>query len=218
MLVHRWILYPSFLCYYIISEVIFMRCRTHLVFSNVVALGIIQPNNVKDLVVCMTAATVGGIVSDLDIRTSDKHKAVDLMVILFFSLLILGYYFDNKYNYGLFNMIGNSKYYLNVIGMFVFLGICFYGMHQPHRSFLHSFLGIFLLTGTLYYCFNVIWLPFLLGMLSHIFLDIFNKRPLRLLYPLKYGFSLKLCNYDSPVDTWVFIISIICLGLELYIL
>ena len=46
-----------------------MRCRTHLVFSNVVALGLIQPNNVKDLVVCMTAATVGGIVSDLDIRT-----------------------------------------------------------------------------------------------------------------------------------------------------
>ena len=90
-----------------------MRCRTHLVFSNVVALGLIQPNNVKDLVVCMTAATVGGIVSDLDIRTSDKHKAVDLMVFLFFSLLVLGYYFDNKYNYGLFNMIGNIKYYLN---------------------------------------------------------------------------------------------------------
>ena len=69
-----------------------MRCRTHLVFSNVVALGLIQPNNVKDLVVCMTAATVGGIVSDLDIRTSDKHKAVDLMV--FLSLMV-----NMLYNY-----------------------------------------------------------------------------------------------------------------------
>lgn len=166
----------------------------------------------------MGAATIGGIISDLDIRTSDKHKAVDLMVFLFFALLTIGYYFDNKYNFGLFNIVSNSNYYLNIIGLIVFLIICFYGMHQPHRSFLHSFLGIFLLTFTLYICFNVIWFPFLLGMFSHIFLDIFNKRPLRLFYPLKFGFSLKLCNYDSFVDTLVFIGSIAVLFLELYFL
>lgn len=186
-----------------------MRCRTHIVVANALSLALLQPQNIKELSICIGAATIGGVISDLDVRTSDSHKAVDFVILLTLLGILVSYFLDLKYNYGIYKLVINSPYYINILGILLILGICFFGMHQPHRSFLHSFLAIFLLTGILFICYDYIWLPFLIGMLSHVSLDIFNKRRVKLFYPLGRGLSFKLCSYDSFIDTTIFIVGLI---------
>ena len=195
-----------------------MRCRTHIVVANALSLALVQPQNITELIVCTVTATIGGAISDLDIRTSDSHKAVDIVVCMTLITILGAYLLDLKYNFGIFNQIINSKYYVNILGIILVTSICFFGMHQPHRSFLHSFLAIFLLTLILYICYDYIWVPFLIGMLSHVFLDIFNKRKVRLFYPLNRGISIKLCSYDSFIDTLIFLVGLIIIIIELFIM
>lgn len=194
-----------------------MRTRTHAVVANTLALAALNPSNLKELGICMVMATIGGTVCDLDVRTSESHKKVDILITLTLSLLLIGYYIDYKNNYGISSMIMNSNYYISILGLILFMIICFIGMHKPHRSFLHSLLCLTLFSGILLICFDNIYLPFLIGFISHIVLDIFNKRGVRILYPLKKGFALGLCRYDSKVDDIIFTVSTVLLIILLFI-
>lgn len=46
----------------------------------------------------------------------------------------------------------------------------------------------------------MVTMPFFIGMVSHLVLDLLNRRPLRLLYPLRGGWCLGLCWADGRVD------------------
>lgn len=195
-----------------------MTCRTHIVCSNALALALVQPHDVKSLAVCMGAATVGGIISDLDVCTSDSHRYVDIFcIVTFISLLIIGF-LDFKYHIGVNRWIGNNTSYLNIItSSLLLIGVCFYGMHQPHRSFLHSFLGITIMSVLCFFALKGVVIPFLLGLISHICLDIFNKKGLWLLYPIKKKFSLKLCVYNGKVNNILFFIFTGIIVIELFL-
>lgn len=194
-----------------------MRSRTHIVMANALSLAIIRPNNIKELEICIAMATIGGTISDLDVRTSDSHKLVDFLVGI--SLLFIGalYYIDYKYKFDIFDNIVNSNYIISILGFILFMIICFYGMHKPHRSFLHSILCLICFASILFICFNNVYLPFVIGFISHIILDFFNKRKVKILYPFDIGISFGLCNYDGTLDTIFFIIGSITMILLLFL-
>jgi inner membrane protein len=90
--------------------------------------------------------------------------------------------------------------------------ICWFGRKQPHRTFMHSVLGVVLLSVASYLVFTEIWLYMALGMVSHIALDLLNKKRITLLYPLKKPkFALGICTADSAVNTVLFYaFSVLC--------
>lgn len=193
-----------------------MRCKTHIVAANTILLFAYSPKTPKELIVSLSVCTLGSIISDLDIRTSDVHKMIDGITIFSFITTLIAYLIDLKYNYGIFTTIKNGIMYLPIIGILLTLGITFYGSHQPHRSFLHSILGAALLTTIFYYCFGNIWKYFLVGILSHILLDLLNKKSIRLFYPSKKGYRLNLCEYGGLIDSIIFYSSIALITLQLY--
>ena len=70
---------------------------------------------------------------------------------------------------------------------------------------MHSFAGWFLLgslTGLIY---PAVTPYFSAAMLSHILIDLLNRRNVRLLYPLKKGFCLGICSADGMVNRALFL-------------
>ena len=74
------------------------------------------------------------------------------------------------------------------------------GTSQPHRSFMHSFAALALLTA----CVDIIYPDasayFAVGFLSHLVLDVLNRKPEKLLWPWKKGFCLGLCSARGVVN------------------
>lgn len=186
-----------------------MRTRTHAVVSSALSLAILRPNNIEELVLTVAVSAIGGTICDIDATTKETKKKTTIGIIGFVLLLLIGYYIDYKNSYNIFNLFINNNPYISIIGLILILIICFYGMDKPHRSFLHSILCFILLTSITYICFNNIYLPFIIGFISHILLDILNKREVKLLYPSNRGISLKKCSYNGKEDIIIFITSTI---------
>ena len=85
--------------------------------------------------------------------------------------------------------------------------MAYLGSKTSHRSFTHSILGLFIYTAILSYSFkdNIVT-PFFFSYLSHIILDLLNKKGISLYYPFKFRFSLKLCESSGKVNQLFFTI------------
>ena len=86
-----------------------------------------------------------------------------------------------------------------------------------HRGFSHSLLALVLETACLQMIFPAAALPFAAAFASHVLLDIMNKRPVRLLYPLKKGICLGWFYADglankafAVIGAFWLIMAIIC--------
>lgn len=190
-----------------------MTKRTHVICGNALALAIMRPTSIKFVAIGMLATSIGSVICDLDITTSKSHKEMDKIFLLVLVGILGCVFFDNKYNLGIYNLlINNTNLFRIIIGSFLFLLVCFYGMHKPHRSFLHSILGLFILT----YLSNIIFkdcsMYFFIGMLSHIFLDLFNKKSVQLLYPFDDRFCFKFCDSDGLIN------NLLCFGCSFVII
>ena len=69
--------------------------------------------------------------------------------------------------------------------------VCTFASISSHRGFSHSLLALGLEAASLWLILPSAVLPFVIAFLSHILLDLTNKKPLRLMYPMKNGFCLK---------------------------
>lgn len=176
-------------------------------------LAITQPSGVSELVLAVGAGSLGALISDIDVGTSNSHRDADkitaLSVVVVLAVFALDYFCNTQI---IERIIGSSGYLRIIAGLLLFIGICAFGKEQPHRSFMHSFLALILLSFAL----GLIWekavIYFAVGFLSHLATDIFNKKKVRLLYPMKGGVSLGLFHaYGLANDIFFAIGSIVAI-------
>ena len=188
-----------------------MLGKTHMAVGIAATLAITQPSGISELVLAVGAGSLGALISDIDVGTSNSHRDADkitaLSVVVVLAVFALDYFCNTQI---IERIIGSSGYLRIIAGLLLFIGICAFGKEQPHRSFMHSFLGAVMLTG----CVDVIYPDaapyFAVGFLSHLATDIFNKKKVRLLYPLKGGVSLGLFHaYGLANDIFFAVGSII---------
>lgn len=174
-------------------------------------LAITQPSGVSELVLAVGAGSLGALISDIDVGTSNSHRDADkitaLSVVVVLAVFAMDYFCNTQI---IERIIGSSGYLRIIAGLLLFIGICAFGKEQPHRSFMHSFLALILLSFAL----GLIWekavIYFAVGFLSHLATDIFNKKKVRLLYPMKGGVSLGLFHaYGLANDIFFAVGSII---------
>ena len=82
----------------------------------------------------------------------------------------------------------------SVLAGIIFFIICAFGKEQSHRSFLHSFLGLFALYACVEAVFPVEAPYFGVAFSTHIVLDLLNRKGMTLFYPIKKRFCLNLCS------------------------
>ena len=176
-------------------------------------LAITQPSGVSELVLAVGAGSLGALISDIDVGTSNSHRDADkitaLSVVVVLAVFAMDYFCNTQI---IERIIGSSGYLRIIAGLLLFIGICAFGKEQPHRSFMHSFLALILLSFAL----GLIWekavIYFAIGFLSHLATDIFNKKKVRLLYPMKGGVSLGLFHaYGLANDIFLAIGSIVAI-------
>ena len=174
-----------------------MLGKTHMAVGIAATLAITQPSGVSELVLTVGAGSLGALISDIDVGTSNSHRDADkitaLSVVVVLAVFAMDYFCNTQI---IERIIGSSGYLRIIAGLLLFIGICAFGKEQPHRSFMHSFLALILLSFAL----GLIWekavIYFAIGFLSHLATDIFNKKKVRLLYPMKGGVSLGLLHTD----------------------
>lgn len=188
-----------------------MLGKTHMAVGIAATLAITQPSGISELVLAVGAGSLGALISDIDVGTSNSHRDADkitaLSAVVVLAVFALDYFCNTQI---IERIIGSSGYLRIIAGLLLFIGICAFGKEQPHRSFMHSFLALILLSFAL----GLIWekavIYFAVGFLSHLATDIFNKKKVRLLYPLKGGVSLGLFHaYGLANDIFFAVGSII---------
>lgn len=168
-----------------------MLGKTHMMVGIAATVAITKPATVSEMILAAGGGALGALISDIDVGTSGSHKEADKIVAL--STLVVGgviacdYFF---HTHMIARILRNSGYARTIAGILLFIGICAFGKEQPHRSFMHSFLALLMLDGAL----GIVWeraVPyFTVGFLSHLATDIFNKKQVQLLYPMKRGVAL----------------------------
>ena len=111
-----------------------MLGRTHFFIGTAAALAVLQPQTVPALVAGAGAAAIGGLISDIDV--GEKKPCIRWTMVA-----------SSRYS------TSDSSVLRLLAGTAAFLLICAYGKQQPHRSFMHSFAALALLTA----CVDIIY-------------------------------------------------------------
>lgn len=193
-----------------------MLGKTHLAVGIATTLAVLPPENPRQLLLEAGAGAVGALISDIDVGTSDSHRDADRMTYLTIGVLAVVVALDHFCGMGIVQQIRQRESLFRIIlGILIFVGICAYGKEQPHRSFMHSFLALFLLEVSIWIVYPAFMIPFGVGFLSHLVSDIFNRRKVQLLYPIPGGISLGLFSAKGAANSIFFTIASIVIAIEL---
>lgn len=182
-----------------------MLGKTHMAVGIAATLAVTQPNTLPELLLAVGGGAVGSLISDIDVGTSESHRDADKITLLTVAVTLTVIALDYFLHTNIIARIITRNGYVRVLGgIFLFIGICAFGKEQPHRSFMHSFLALILLNFAVGLVWGSIVPYFMVGFLSHLATDVFNRRKLRVLYPLPWGISLNLFHANGVANKIVF--------------
>lgn len=95
---------------------------------------------------------------------------------------------------------------------------CTFAGISKHRGFSHSLLAMLIETACIWMVFPSVCVPFMIAFLTHIVLDVMNKKPVCVFYPVKKGICLGWFYADRTADkvftalgtAWLAAISLLC--------
>lgn len=194
-----------------------MMKKTHLASGLAVAMAIVRPCTINDLAICLTSATIGSVISDIDVSSSKSRKELNKILAISVTAIVACTLIEVIFHIGILAMLQSQTNVMKaLIGVMLFLLICSFGIHTPHRSFMHSITAVVALTGATCLVLSKATLPFMVSMISHIILDLFNKKTVQLLYPLKKPrIAFNLCKANGTANAVIFVIANIIIILEI---
>ncbi len=183
-----------------------MMGKTHMIAGIGAAMLAAPPDTMAGCLQALLGGALGGLICDLDVQSStycqDARVVRNAALLLGAGILFL----DWKWSTGIWNHIGTHLGSGQLLGLGIFLGVTMVGKLSSHRSFTHSFLALGLLTAAFYFLYMPL-IPYVAaGFLSHMALDLLNKKPVEILYPWKKGFCLRLFSADGLAN------RLICTG------
>ena len=182
-----------------------MLGKTHAVIGVSTALLVMQPKNLTELVAGTAGALIGSVISDIDVGTSGSHRDANKMIALMVSAVVLVGVADHIWNIGIADrMIQHTNLVRIWLSIQAFLTICAFGMKSRHRTFMHSFLALVLLSGCLWLSLPVSAGYFAIGFATHLFLDFFNKKGERIFFPAKKYFGIRILSSSGLVNDVLF--------------
>ncbi len=196
-----------------------MEKKTHVMCANLVSLYLMKPDNISELLITCGVASLGGLVPDVDLKDSTSDKLFDRLMTSLITIVLMSFLIKYFFDIDLYCKIKEYDIFSYLISVCLFIILAYFGSKSSHRSFTHSILGLFIYTGILFYGFefNVV-IPYFVSHLSHIVLDLFNKKGIALFYPSRFRFSLDLCESNGKVNKFLFILFSILIVLYLVLL
>ncbi len=189
-----------------------MMGKTHIAVGIATALALVQPHTPADCLLTLCGGAVGGLLCDVECR--EKKNDSPLPWLIAFLLMLLTVILDSALHLGICHTLVTERASRASMGLLIVVLCCVKGHFSPHRDFTHSLLFTAFLTFGSFQIHPFFGLGMASGSLSHLALDVTNRRPLRLFYPLKHGFCLRLFYADrlaNKVFLWLGLIADILL-------
>lgn len=187
-----------------------MTGKTHVSIGVMSALVITHPTTVKELVVCAAVASIGAVISDIDVAKSDSRNKLNHIVVYLLIAIACLVSSEKWLHLGMIQYVKqNQTLYQSCIGIGGLIFICLFGVTTPHRSFMHSILGMCCVGTATFFVYPIALYPMLIAMASHIIIDFLNHKRVRILYPLKAGICFGICKSDGKGNDALFITGIV---------
>lgn len=200
-----------------------MMGATHIYIGIVSAMAITEPSSLGGCLAAVAGGTAGGLLCDIDL--SSKKSRLELVsagrmaIGILLCCIALDWYLDA----GMIRSIRRGDPGELTAGVAGLILLCIWGACQSHRGGSHSILAVVLFGLCTELVCPVVSKALVIGMLSHLVLDLFNSRPLQLLYPLPGRYCLGLCRADGCLNRWLRIAGLwgvvlgigICIGRSL---
>lgn len=187
-----------------------MTGKTHISLGMLTTLLISKPNSLEDIVLCLGVSSIGSVLSDIDVSTSESSNVFNkTLATLGISIMVL-FFAECRWDICIHDSINESILRI-IVGLIIFLCVCIYGRNKPHRSFMHSLFAIALITIATYIILPKGATYMFISMMSHVLIDVLNKKKVQLFYPINKGVSLNLCKADGIVNNLIFKFSSILL-------
>ena len=195
-----------------------MLAKAHIAVGMAAAFSIVRPGTVAEALPVIAGGALGCLICDLDCENksekSDSSRWRVVMALAAAAALIE----DHLLDAGMWRSLGHCGKYLCFAGIAGFVIICIFAGGSGHRGFSHSLLAMALETACLWLIFPAAVLPFAAAFMSHVLLDMMNKRSVRLFYPAKKGFCFGWFYADRLANkvitacgtVWLIVAIIIC--------
>ncbi len=190
-----------------------MTAKTHIATGAALTIMATQPGSIKYLTLALSGGIIGSIIPDIDSKNSETNQIFDKVTIITFLTIIICFLIEYFFHIGLYKLILKKHNIEEIIFTFVlFFVMCIVGSRTNHRSFAHSFLGLIIFSFIISISLpNIFINSFIIGFLSHLFLDLFNHKGLKLFFPLKKRLCFDLCDSNGIVNNIIFVVSCITL-------
>jgi len=191
-----------------------MMAKSHIAVGLAAATLVVAPATFKEVVPLVIGASVGSIICDLDSKKSNVNKDA------FYGRLIVGIIcavmvvLDVYFGMSVWKSIKAGLDPTLALGIGIFAAMIFICSKTNHRGFAHSFVALAIYMYALQFIYVDVMLPFGVAFISHIVLDLFNKKRVKILWPVKRGFCLGLCYSNRLGNRIAFIAGCCALVLE----
>ena len=193
--------------------------KAHITIGMAAAFTAAQPHTIPEALPIIVGASLGCLICDLDCesaseRTDSSHWRIVMTVAAIAALIE-----DHLLNAGMWKSLADSGSYMWFAGLAGFALTCAFASVSRHRGFSHSIMALVLETAALWLIFPMAAGPFAIAFISHLALDIMNKRSVRLFYPAKTGVSLGWFYADRAANkacamigsVWLTVALMLCL-------
>ena len=196
-----------------------MMAKAHITVGMAAAAAIMMPRDISGALPAIAGASLGCLICDIDCdnksEKADSSRWRKVMTAAAIAALIE----DHLLDAGIWRSAGQNGSYLCFAGLAGFILTCTFAGLSNHRGFSHSLLALALESLSLWLIFPVLMKPFAIAFISHQILDIMNKKPVRLLYPVRRGFCLGWFYADRLADKlfaaggslWLIITAAVCM-------
>ena len=185
-----------------------MRPNFEANFAVFVTLFVVRPSSISELLVTFCCASLGGILPDVDLKDSVPDKIFDRLMVSLITIVCLFFILRYGFDIDLFNiLLSYNRFFGHFMSSVIFIFMGYLGSKTAHRSFTHSFLGLFIYSLILSYGFDSrVVGSFSLGYISHLVLDFFNLKGISLFYPVKAKVCAGLCESSGIVNRFLVIL------------
>ena len=194
-----------------------MMGKTHYAMGMAIAVAVTQPKDIKECIIALSAGALGGVFADIDIIEDDyKHDAL-IGQILAYGTVGVAVFVDFIMHLGILSSIIAETPIRTIVGLVMYVIVAIVGFFSEHRTFTHSFLSLVLSLIAITFIYTPLGIPYAMGYLSHLGLDILNKKKVPLMFPKGKGICLGWCYASKTANTFFMILGFIVIPLLIII-
>lgn len=183
-----------------------MMGKTHFAVGLAASLAVVSPATLPDCLTAVIGGCVGGVLADNDILDNDHRLASFSVQFVAAGVTALALTLDGFLNLGIVGSM-MERQTAATAGMIAFAVLWLLGVFSAHRTFTHSLPALLLYTFTVYVIHPPLTVGFAAAYLSHLLIDLLNRKNLPLMYPLKSGFCFKMFYADGLANRLFFFIG-----------